>query len=107
VEGQRFGGRYELIHEIGAGGMGKVFETLDLETGAILATKLMTATGELELQALLRFQQEGAVLSTLTHPNIVTVYGTFLEERLCAIVMEKLAGRSLSRLLEQAQPTLL
>src|SRR4051794_15374935 len=103
---QRFGGRYELVKEIGAGGMGRVFESYDLETGRIVATKVMIATGELELQALLRFQQEGAVLATLSHPNIVTVYGTFLEEHACAIVMERLQGRSLQTLLQRERPSL-
>src|SRR5947209_1830922 len=59
----------------------------------------MLATSEDNLDALLRFQQEGAVLSTLKHPNIVEVYGTFLEEHTSCIIMELLEGRSLGQVL--------
>jgi serine/threonine protein kinase len=47
----------------------------------------------------MRFQQEGAVLSTLKHPNIVEVYGTFLEEHTSSIIMELLEGGSLWQVL--------
>jgi serine/threonine-protein kinase len=97
---QRLAGRYQIVREIGAGGMGNVFLAIDTETGREVAAKVMIATGQLELQSLLRFQQEGAVLATLKHPNIVTVYGTFLEEHTCAIIMELLSGGSLRTLME-------
>jgi serine/threonine-protein kinase len=80
----RIGGRYHAV---------------DTETGRPVAAKVMTATADSDLQALLRFQQEGAVLSTLKHPNIVQVYGTFLEGDTCSIVMELLEGRSLADIL--------
>ena len=103
----RIGGRYQLIHEIGRGGMGHVYQAVDTETGRPVAAKVMTATAESDLQALLRFQQEGAVLSTLKHPNIVQVYGTFLEDDTCSIVMELLEGRSLAGLLREERLALL
>ncbi len=95
----RIGGRYQLVREIGRGGMGRVYQAVDTETGRAVAAKIMTATAESDIQALLRFQQEGAVLSTLKHPNIVQVSGTFLEEETCSIVMELLEGRSLADIL--------
>lgn len=95
----RLGGRYQLVRELGAGGMGRVFQAVDTETGRAVAAKIMLATSEDNLDALLRFQQEGALLSTLKHPNIVEVYGTFLEEHTSCIIMELLEGRSLSQIL--------
>jgi serine/threonine protein kinase/DNA-binding beta-propeller fold protein YncE len=96
----RLAGKYELDRQIGMGGMGRVFEAVDLESGRRVAAKVMIAGSEFDLQALLRFQQEGAVLSTLKHPNIVAVYGTFLEGETCAIIMELLDGRPLRALMQ-------
>jgi serine/threonine protein kinase len=79
--------------------MGRVFQALDTETGRTVAAKIMIASSEDNLEALLRFQQEGAVLSTLKHPNIVEVYGTFLEEHTSCIIMELLEGQSLAQIL--------
>ncbi|MBV9280070.1 MAG: protein kinase [Chloroflexi bacterium] len=92
-------GRYQLVRKIGAGGMGKVFEATDSQTGRPVAAKILMASDEDNLDALLRFYQEGALLSTLKHPNIVRVYGTFLEEQTCAIIMELIEGQSLAEVL--------
>lgn len=93
------GGRLKLICEIGAGGMGRVFRAVDSSTGRTVAAKIMFGHGDADLETLLRFQQEGAVLSTLKHPNIVTVYGAFLDEYASCIMMELLEGRPLGQVL--------
>jgi hypothetical protein len=93
------GGRYRLVRELGAGGMGRVFQAVDIRDGSPVAVKILFASTDAGLDALLRFQQEGAVLSTLKHPNIVEVKGTFLEEYISAIIMELLDGRSLGEVL--------
>src|SRR5947209_173793 len=95
----QLGGRYQLVQEIGAGGMGHVFQAVDTETERKVAAKVMSLQSEKDLQALIRFQQEGALLSRLKHPNIVEVYGTFLEGDTSSIIMEFLEGRSLWQIL--------
>lgn len=97
------GGRYRLVRQIGAGGMGRVFEAVDTQTGESVAAKIMFARTESDVRARLRFEQEGAILATLEHPNIVRVFGTFLEEHASCIVMELLNGRSLRQIVA-AQP---
>jgi len=97
------GGRLKLICEIGAGGMGRVFRAVDGSTGRTVAAKIMFGQGDADLETLLRFQQEGAVLSTLKHPNIVTVYGAFLDEHASCIIMELLEGRPLGQVLAVEQ----
>jgi serine/threonine-protein kinase len=49
----------------------------------------------------MRFQREGMVLSALQHPNIVEVYGTFLDGSTSFIVMEFLRGRSLAQIIRE------
>src|SRR5579884_3049455 len=86
--------------------MGRVFQAVDTETGRAVAAKVMLASSDDNLDALLRFQQEGALLSTLKHPNIVEVYGTFLDENTSCIIMELLEGRSLSNILKSERLSL-
>jgi DNA-binding SARP family transcriptional activator len=95
------GGHYRLVRQIGAGGMGRVFEAVDTTSGARVAAKIMFARTEADPKALQRFEQEGAVLATLEHPNIVAVHGTFLEERASCIIMELLKGQSLGQILRR------
>jgi YVTN family beta-propeller protein len=94
------GGRLELQGEIGAGAMGRVFRAFDRTTEQMVAAKLVLARQEIDLDTLLRFQQEGAVLSTLDHPHIVDIYDTFAEEHASCIIMELLDGRSLGKILQ-------
>lgn len=96
---QALGGHYRLIREIGAGGMGRVIEAVDTRTGERVAAKIMFSRSEAELDAVRRFQQEGAVLATLEHENIVKVKGTFIEEHASCIVMELLDGQSLGQIM--------
>ena len=94
------GGRLDLEGEIGAGSMGRVFRAYDRETGRTVAAKLVLARAGIDVDALLRFQQEGAILRSLDHPNIVRIYDSFAEEHVGCIVMELLEGRSLARELD-------
>lgn len=101
----RLGGRYQIVREIGSGGMGRVYQAVDTETGRPVAAKVLIAGEDIDLKGLLRFQQEGAVLSTLKHPNIVQVYGTHLEEHTSSIIMELLEGSSLGDMLQRERLT--
>jgi len=94
------GGRLELQEEIGAGSMGRVFRAFDRATERTVAAKLVLARSEIDLDALLRFQQEGAVLARLEHPHIVDIYDTFVEEHASCIMMELLDGQSLGAILQ-------
>ena len=69
-------------------------------TGRTVAAKLVLARAGIDVDDLLRFQQEGAILRSLDHPNIVRIYDDFAEEHVGCIVMELLEGRSLARELD-------
>jgi serine/threonine-protein kinase len=94
------GGRLQLQAEIGAGSMGRVFRALDRETDTVVAAKLVLARAGIDLDALLHFQREAAVLASLDHPNIVRIRDTFVEEHAACIIMELLDGTSLGRTLQ-------
>jgi sugar lactone lactonase YvrE/transcriptional regulator with XRE-family HTH domain len=93
------GDRYRLVRRIGSGGMGQVFEAVDVQTGHRVAVKVLLARTEVDPQALHRFAQEGGILASLDHPNIVKVHDTYLEEHAAYIVMELVEGQSLAQLM--------
>lgn len=66
-------GRYEVIHEIGRGGMSIVYKARDHELNRLVALKLMLKSSDESLN-LLRFQKEARAASQLEHPNIVKVH---------------------------------
>ena len=95
------GGRLELRGEIGSGSTGRVFRAFDRRIDMEVAAKLVLAREGIELDDLLRFQQEGKLLGSLDHPNIVHVYDTFAEEHAACIIMELLDGPSLAKVLQE------
>lgn len=66
-------GAYQIIREIGAGGMGRVYEALDTNLGRPVAIKVIKAAEVSELAAE-RFIAESRVLAKFAHPGIAHVY---------------------------------
>ncbi|MBV9281013.1 MAG: serine/threonine protein kinase [Chloroflexi bacterium] len=98
-------GRYRIVREIGAGGIGRVFQAVDLRSGQPVAVKVVIVGGQNDRRLLEWFQREGAQLTGLMHPNIVRVYDVQLEEHMGCIIMELLEGRSLAQLLGDPEGT--
>jgi serine/threonine protein kinase len=98
-----FGGRYQLIQEIGGGGMGSVFRALDLHNnGQEVAVKILYAPtllsrGNAQLDDLRRRFAEEIRVSTLLgqHPRIVKVLDHGQEGEHAYLVMEYLKGQDL------------
>jgi serine/threonine protein kinase len=97
-------GRYELLEQVGKGGMGVVYRAIDPAIGRTVAIKTMVLSdgddaGASELRTrLLRESQAGGQLS---HPNIVAVYDVNEQGNIAYIVMEFIVGRSLDKALAQ------
>ncbi len=67
-------GNYEILTQIGAGGMGEVYLTEDKKLGRKVAIKLLTDEFNKNADRLHRFTQEAKAASALNHPNILTIH---------------------------------
>ncbi|QRN99537.1 protein kinase [Archangium violaceum] len=94
---------YELVSELGRGGMGTVFLAQHLRLpGKQVAVKVLHAQEETSPEVYARFRREAEITSRLGHPNIVAVFDFHsLEDGTPYLVMEHLRGESLSKRLRQ------
>jgi hypothetical protein len=92
-------GKFELLAELGKGGMGVVYEALDPALDRRVALKTITAALLSSGESLERFKREARAAAKLQHPNIVTIYELGEDEGTLYIAMELLAGSDLSQVL--------
>jgi len=96
--------KYELIGEIGRGGMGIVYKVRHTALETIMALKLLPEHLAQSEEAAARFQREARVMAQLRHPNIVRVFDVDTEGDLSYFVMEYVDGRPLNAVLHGRQP---
>jgi serine/threonine protein kinase len=67
-------GRYEIVEQIGRGGMATVFKALDPELGRAVAVKVLSVFDAGDLSFNERFRGEAQAIARLSHPNIVQIH---------------------------------
>jgi len=88
-------GPYEILGQIGAGGMGEVYRAKDLRLGRDVAIKVLPASFSADPDRLRRFEQEARAAGVLNHPNITAVYDIGTHEDAPYVVQELLEGETL------------
>ncbi|WP_298406639.1 serine/threonine-protein kinase [uncultured Chloroflexus sp.] len=100
ISGRRIG-RYELIEELGRGGMARVYRARDTQLQRIVALKVLAAQLSMDAEFIKRFEREARTAANLRHPNIVTVYDIGEDQGLHYIAMEYIDGLPLHTILER------
>lgn len=96
-------GDFEIIREIGRGGMGVVFEARQVSLGRKVALKVLSNGLGLTTQAVQRFRREAEAAARLHHSNIVAVYATGSQAGSYFYAMELIEGPSLDQVIREAR----
>ncbi|WP_327168405.1 Stk1 family PASTA domain-containing Ser/Thr kinase [Streptomyces subrutilus] len=109
-EPRRLGGRYELSHVLGRGGMAEVYLAHDTRLGRTVAVKTLRADLARDPSFQARFRREAQSAASLNHPAIVAVYDTgedYVDNiSIPYIVMEYVDGSTLRELLHSGRKLL-
>ncbi len=94
-------GDYELLEQIGEGGMGVVWRAHQQGLKRLVALKLLQPGASFSTKAAARFQREMEVIGSLEHENIVRAYAAGEADGVLYLAMEYIKGRSLEQLIEE------
>jgi predicted Ser/Thr protein kinase len=97
---------YEVLEELGRGGMGVVYKARDVHLGRVVALKMILPEKGQTQDARERFKREAAHIAQLKHPNIVPVFAFGEHEGKSYFALELISGGSLQQLMrkEGAKP---
>ncbi|MGH2554978.1 MAG: protein kinase domain-containing protein [Actinomycetota bacterium] len=98
---RRLAGRYVLEELIDTGGMASVWRARDEVLARIVAVKILREDLAVDPDFTKRFQREAVAAARLTHPNIVSVYDTGVDQGLSYIIMEYSEGQNVREILDQ------
>ncbi|MGD8190108.1 Stk1 family PASTA domain-containing Ser/Thr kinase [Brevibacillus ginsengisoli] len=101
MEGQRLGGRYQIEHKVGGGGMAIVYKAKDLVLNRPVAVKILRPQFGIDEDFINRFRREAQAVASLSHPNIVSVYDVGQDEDTYYMVMEYVDGLNLKDVINQ------
>jgi serine/threonine protein kinase len=90
---------YEIIEELGRGGMAMVYRARDLQLEREVAIKVLPFSLAFDTEFVERFQREARTAAQLEHPNIIPIYRVGRSGRVIYFVMKYLRGGSLSAVL--------
>ena len=101
--GSTFAGRYQIIEEIGKGGMGKVYKAQDTEIKEKVALKLIKPEISADRKTIERFQNELKFARKIGHRNVCRMYDLNKEEGSYYITMEYVSGEDLKSFIRRSE----
>lgn len=99
--GKVLGNRYEILEEIGSGGMATVYKARCKLLNRYVAVKVLRDEFANDAEFIKRFQVEAQSAASLSHPNIVSIYDVGNEDGLHYIVMELIEGKTLKEIIKE------
>jgi serine/threonine-protein kinase len=97
-----FAGRYQIIEELGTGGMGKVYRAVDKKLNEEVALKLIRPEIASDSKTLERFSQELRIARKIVHKNVGRMYELMEDGQAHFITMEFISGQDLRGLIRQS-----
>ena len=94
---------YEILDEVGRGGMGVVYRARDTKLGREVAIKVLPAELAEDSERLSRFEREAKLLAQLNHPGIATLHGFEKVDGTPFLVMELVEGETLAERIARAK----
>ena len=101
--GSTFAGRYQVIEDLGEGGMGRVYKVFDTEIREKLALKLIRPQVVTDRGTIERFQNELKLARKISHKNICRVHDLSKENDTYYITMEYVEGESLKSIIQMTK----
>jgi hypothetical protein len=95
---------FELLSELGSGGMGVVYRARELSTGRVVALKVLRHSSDEEDTTFDRFHREAMLAASLSDSRCVFVYGAHSVEGAPAIAMELVEGETLEQVVARKEP---
>ncbi len=99
--GSVFASRYEVIEEIGQGGMGTVYKVFDQKVKEKIAIKMIKPAVAFDQSILERFNNEVKIVRKIVHKNVCRMYDLSESEGMHFITMEYVSGEDLSGLIKR------
>jgi serine/threonine protein kinase len=100
--GSAFAGRYQIIEELGKGGMGRVYKVLDKETKEKIALKLIKPEIAADKKTIERFRNELTTARKIRHKNVCAMYDLNKDKDSYYITMEFVSGGDLKKFIRRS-----
>ena len=100
--GTTFAGRYQVIEELGTGGMGRVYKVYDAEVEDKVALKLLNPDIASDEETITRFRNELKLARRIAHKNVCRMYDLGQQEGDYYITMEYVAGENLKSFIRRS-----
>lgn len=101
MKGQLLGSRYEVLEQVGGGGMSLVYRAKDKFLNRIVAIKVLREHLTSDEEFVARFRREAQAVASLSHPNIVSIYDVGQDQGMYYLVMEMIEGRNLKEIIKE------
>ncbi|RYD04584.1 hypothetical protein N752_14520 [Desulforamulus aquiferis] len=104
MNGKILGNRYEILEQLGGGGMALVWKGKDTFLNRLVTVKVLRPEYASDEDFVRRFRREAQAIASLSHPNIVSIYDVGQENDSYYLVMEYVEGENLKDLIRREAP---
>lgn len=94
-------GNYEILEELGRGGMGVVYRAYQVSLNRIVALKVLSEQLGQDKVFIQRFEREAKAAAKLNHPNVVTIHDIGRDGETCFIAMECVEGKTVADMVRE------